>query len=706
MLTSTFLHLPGIGQIRERQLWSRGHFAWKDLLRRDDQIEMFASRNANSLQHAIEASERAIEAKDADYFAVRLPSREHYRIALGFPRDVAFLDIETTGLSLYYDKITMLGVFFDGQYRCFVEGGNLAGVREVLASAKCIVTFNGSLFDLPFVRKAFPEIILPKGHVDLRFFGRRTGLAGGQKSIEDQVGLRREKVISNLSGENAPSLYYNYRRGDLESLRALTRYNFADVTGMTELFDAMLLRLTGPPTLVPAFARRTQFAKRPAVRLRFAKDLKSARKNTIYLSRYAGATQARVSLNDLCIVHAHESVPKFVGIDLTGSPARLSGWSLIEGKAVSTRLLGSDDDIVRVTQEASPAIVSIDSPLTLPRGRTGVSDDDPERTTAGITRQCERTLRQRGVNVYPCLIPSMQALTRRGIALADRFRALGMPVIESFPGAAQDIMGIPRKRTSLHHLRVGLQEFGLTGEFVESEVSHDELDAITSAVVGAFFWSGWFESLGNAEEDYLIIPNLGAQEENWLERRVIGFCGPIDTGKTTGANYLEKRLAARYVRFSQVLAEEMAEKGEVATREGLQRYGAGIKFGGQQRRLAIAVAKRVASAPTAVIDGLRFPEDFATMVERFGPGFALVYVDSTETIRCQRYLSEGFSGQQFEEAASHAVEQGVPKLRSLAHYVVANNGSLSAYKGALDSVVSKAFRRPTESTRHFRDELD
>ena len=67
-------------------------------------------------------------------------------------------------------------------------------------------------------------------------------------------------------------------------------------------------------------------------------------------------------------------------------------------------------------------------------------------------RECERMLKRRGINVYPCLIPSMQKLTRRGIDLAEKFRKLGIPVIESYPGAAQDIVGIPRKRAGLKYL--------------------------------------------------------------------------------------------------------------------------------------------------------------------------------------------------------------------------------------------------------------
>jgi hypothetical protein len=83
-----------------------------------------------------------------------------------------------------------------------------------------------------------------------------------------------------------------------------------------------------------------------------------------------------------------------------------------------------------------------------------------------------------------------------------------LPLIESYPGAAQDIMGIPRKRASLEYLKDGLGDFGIHSEFLMTKVSHDKLDAITSAIVGVFFWSGKFEALGNNDEDYLIIPDL------------------------------------------------------------------------------------------------------------------------------------------------------------------------------------------------------
>lgn len=690
MLRSTFLHLPGIGEIRERRLWAQGSYSWNDLLTAGSQLELFPGRGSDHLRKAIEDSYAAIERQHADFFAERLPSREHYRVALAFPRKVAFLDIETTGLSLYYDRITLLGVYLDGEYHCFVDGQSIEPIRELLAEAKSVVTFNGSLFDLPFVRKAFSDLVLPKAHVDLRFLARRVGLAGGQKMIEAQVGIVRRVEVADVSGENAPTLYHNYRRGDLSSLRKLVQYNFADTTGMSSLFDVVLSRLRGPQTRIPEFTTRQPFGRAGRVALRFAKSPETTRRNSVFLTQYYSAHR-RMTFHDLNLPQPRNGPLRIVGIDLTGSPQRPSGWAVLENGRAATRRLGTDDEIVRATLEVQPRIVSIDSPLSLPKGRTRVSDDDPARKSAGIMRECERVLKRRGVNVYPSLIPSMQSLTKRGISLAHRFRSLGVPVIESFPGAAQDVMGIPRKRTSLRHLTSGLQEFGLSGTFETQTISHDELDAITSAVVGAFFWSGRFEALGNEDEDYLIIPDLAARNDIWLARWIVGLCGPIDAGKTTGAEYLERSRSWLRVRFSELLAEDLRQHGREISRDALQEYGEEINKSGKQRWLAQRVAARIKRANSAVVDGVRFPEDVTTLVETFGPRAAIIYIDAPESIRRQRYLLEGYTVADFDRASKHPVETSVSGLESLAHAKVENTTTREAYLESLDTALSEFF---------------
>ena len=45
------------------------------------------------------------------------------------------------------------------------------------------------MFDIKFLLKSYPDLVFPSAHVDLRFLARRVALTGGQKSIEDELGL-------------------------------------------------------------------------------------------------------------------------------------------------------------------------------------------------------------------------------------------------------------------------------------------------------------------------------------------------------------------------------------------------------------------------------------------------------------------------------------------------------------------------------------
>ena len=100
----------------------------------------------------------------------------------------------------------------------------------------------------------------------------------------------------------------------------------------------------------------------------------------------------------------------------------------------------------------------------------------------------------------------MQALTRRGIRLAKVLRDYGFTVIESYPGAAQDILGFPRKRVHLGELATDLMSMGIVPHATRDPVTHDEIDALTNAVTGFFYLAGLYEAIGNAEEGFLVIP--------------------------------------------------------------------------------------------------------------------------------------------------------------------------------------------------------
>src|SRR5258708_7801157 len=209
MLTCTFRHFKGIGAKTEREIWRSGVSSWDEFESRHAiQLSMFSVETDDEEVAQVWDSKRAFIEEDADYFARGLPKQEHYRIALSFPSKTMFLDIETTGLSRYYDTITLVGWSMGGEYNVYMKGDDAGPLRKALSEAKAIVTFNGSLFDVPFLNYEFSDLHLPAAHVDLRFLARRVGLVGGQKDVEITVGLQRPGVLSEMRGEAAPLLLH------------------------------------------------------------------------------------------------------------------------------------------------------------------------------------------------------------------------------------------------------------------------------------------------------------------------------------------------------------------------------------------------------------------------------------------------------------------------------------------------------------------
>ncbi len=687
MLIHTFQHIRGITQKKEQDFWRSGITSWDEFehLHVKQQLNLFTQEETDDINSPLSSSRKALVQEDTAFFATGLAPHEYFRVAATFPEKTLFLDIETTGLSKYYDKITIVGWSLGREYDVFIQGGNDKAFRQALSQAKAIVTYNGSLFDLKFITQEFDGIELPACHIDLRFLAKRVGLTGGQKAIEVELGVKRPRNLVDMAGEGAPVLWYKYRWGDMKALKKLIQYNHADIEGMKVIFDEVVCRLLKRYHAPPAIARSVH---------RFTKDKskviwadQSTDGKGIKILPYKGVAGPLILLKDLKVIDKKHEF-RVVGIDLTGSEKRPSGWCLLNNNHAITECLGSDDDIVRRTLECRPHVVSIDSPLSIPHGRTSVSDDDPFRDEFGIMRYCERILKKRGVNVYPSLIPSMQRLTARGMMLAKHFRSLGVPVIESYPGAAQDIMGIPRKRASLEYLSRGLRLFGIDGEFDHNNVTHDELDAITSAIVGLFFWSGKYEGLGNEEEEYLIIPDLHVNTSGWRKRKVIGLSGPIATGKTTAARFIESSGYA-YDRYSQVLKQLLADRGIEENRTTLQEIGDEVNRSPGQRWLCKQLFKRLPDRSNFVIDGLRHPEDHAFMVETFGPAFVHVHIESPEDIRAKRYVADGKTEEEFKVACKHHVEMEIDKLTPLADVIIINDGDITALEEAVFKIVRK-----------------
>src|SRR5512136_448345 len=177
MLRQTFLHVPGVGYRTEERLWRSGLESWADV--GGSRVEAVPHHLRPILEEEIGRSEDALRRGKYRYFAVRLPPREHWRAWPEFRNGVGYLDIETTGLDIGRDAVTVVGLYDGRRKRSFVKGVNLEDLPAAMEEVRLLVTFNGSRFDVPFLRRAFPRMRLDQLHLDLMNPLHRLGFWGG-----------------------------------------------------------------------------------------------------------------------------------------------------------------------------------------------------------------------------------------------------------------------------------------------------------------------------------------------------------------------------------------------------------------------------------------------------------------------------------------------------------------------------------------------
>src|SRR5207249_3978423 len=177
-----------------------------------------------------------------------------WRLFPEFAQDCVYLDIETTGLSTVFDTVTMVGLYDGRKYELLVDGENLQDLPKRLQKYPVVITFNGSGFDLRFLKLAFPELRLPPIHIDLRWVTRKLGMKGGLKEIEAKLGLRRAAEVEDLTGYDATVLWAKHLRGEKGALRSLIQYNTEDVVHLKAIMEVAYDRLS---TLTAEFRKNS-----------------------------------------------------------------------------------------------------------------------------------------------------------------------------------------------------------------------------------------------------------------------------------------------------------------------------------------------------------------------------------------------------------------------------------------------------------------
>ena len=248
MLQKTFIHLDGIGSATEKKLWRRGVLDWDDLLQRG--LECLPESRRISVGDGVCESIRCYAAGDWAFFEERLPASQKWRAYHDLKDRALFLDIETTGLG-DADSITLIGAYDGAGTKTFVAGLNLEEAAAEISRHQLLVTFNGTCFDLPFIRRHFGGLPANHIHIDLRYSLRGLGYRGGLKAIEREFGIERSAGTRFLGGWDAVRLWNQYLGGSREALELLKKYNEEDVVNLKTLMEAVC-RLSSCKTGLPS----------------------------------------------------------------------------------------------------------------------------------------------------------------------------------------------------------------------------------------------------------------------------------------------------------------------------------------------------------------------------------------------------------------------------------------------------------------------
>ena len=232
-----------MGPKTESQLKGNGFHTWEDCLQRHSDLPFNGKRKERFLYHLFESC-TALDDNNISYFVSTYPTKEQWRILAKYHGEATYFDIETTGLSLYDNHISVIAAYHRGKLYRFSFRDNLDDFLMLVDESDLLVSFNGSCFDIPFIERSFniPSINCP--HIDLRWVAYHHGFSGGLKRIEKSLNIKRPGMIDDVDGLEAVILFYRWQNGDHSAWKRLMSYCSADVIA-TYLVLRQVLRRAG-----------------------------------------------------------------------------------------------------------------------------------------------------------------------------------------------------------------------------------------------------------------------------------------------------------------------------------------------------------------------------------------------------------------------------------------------------------------------------
>lgn len=156
---------------------------------------------------------------------------------------------------------------------------------------------------------------------------------------------------------------------------------------------------------------------------------------------------------------------KVVGIDLAGKAENPTGFCVLTENGTETKLLYSDEEILKEVEEAEPECIAIDAPFWMPQ--------------FGLWRPCDEKLIRRGFQPVSSVFPMMRLLVSRASKIVRILNEKKYKVVEAFSPASESMLGLSK----------------------EPRKNKDEYEALLCALTAKSYLEGNYENL-----DGIILP--------------------------------------------------------------------------------------------------------------------------------------------------------------------------------------------------------
>ncbi len=246
MIKNSFIFLPKIKSKKEFFLWKQGINEWEIFIS-NEKIKGISPRAKKEYDLLLRDAKKALFDNNSSFFTNIMPTTETWRLYDYFKEEAIFLDIETSSATDANSYLTVLGLFDGINTKTMIKDINLdiIALKKELQKYKLLITFNGSTFDIPYLKKKYSNLLPEVPHIDLRHVCNKVGLKGGLKDIEKQLNITRDNIIiERLYGGDPFKLWRMFKgSGDDYYLKLLVEYNEEDVINLKRIADYAISEL-------------------------------------------------------------------------------------------------------------------------------------------------------------------------------------------------------------------------------------------------------------------------------------------------------------------------------------------------------------------------------------------------------------------------------------------------------------------------------